>query len=139
FAGLGGGTITVVEAGNTYAGKISHSETYNGTDKTTTVTKFLSRYATSADPTYVGADGDLFIGNSTNFTYGSTLELMIVKNDEVKVGSDIVFFDGMANGVGYSIVRRIGINISQDFGTHFVYTAKHIEDILIPDIITIRN
>src|SRR3546814_17325129 len=64
---------------------------------------------------------------------------MTVKNEEIKVGSDKIFFDGAANGIGYSIVRRIGINISQKFGTHFVYTAKHIEDILITDIITIRN
>ncbi|QEC52643.1 concanavalin A-like lectin/glucanase superfamily protein [Anseongella ginsenosidimutans] len=139
FVGVGGGTINVTEAGNTYAGKLSHSETFTGKDKSTTVTKFLSRYQTSADPTRVGADADLFIGNSTNFTYGSTLELIVVKNDEVKTGSDMVFFDGAAAGVDYSIVRRTGINIAQRFGTHFVYTAKHIEDILIPGIVEIRN
>lgn len=139
FAGVGAGTITSVDVENTQGLSISHEERYTGTNKTTEITTLMTRFATSDHPDYVGAEGDLFIGNSTNITYGSSLNLMIVKNDEVKAGSDLVFFDGPAHGKAYSIVKRTGINISPQYGTLFVYPQKHIEEVLIPNIIKIRN
>lgn len=138
-SGIGFELKNEVEVVNTIGGRISHEESYTGVNTKQAITTLLTRYSTSADPLYVGVQGDIFIGNSTNISYGNTINLIIVKNEEVNTGSDIVFFDGSASGGTHSIIQRRGIDFAQQFGTHFVYPVKHIETNLIPNLISGRN
>ena len=137
--GIGFTITTKQDFQNTFGGRISHEESYTGTNTKTAVTTLLSQYTTSSDPAYVGADGDLFIGNSTNISFGNTLNLAVVPNIEVKAGSDVIFFNGNTNGIPYSIIQRSGIDFAQQYGTFFVYPAKHIENVLIPNLVKGRN
>lgn len=78
----------------------------------TTETTFTKRISTSAEPEYVGALGDVFIGAATNYTYGTGTEVYI-------------------NGAG-ELDSRETIERSDVFGTEFQYTQFYIENVLIP-------
>lgn len=137
--GIGFTVATETEVNNTIGGHIIHEETVTGSHTTEEKTTFQTTYSTSDDPFYVGAKGDLFVGNSTNISYGSTLNLSIVKNEEVQPNSDIVLLNGQDVSLGYSLVVRRGIDFAQRFATHFMYSQHHITTILIPNLVSGRN
>ncbi len=137
--GVGVAIGTTIDVVNDNGGRISHQTSYTGSNAKTEVVRLLTRYETSSDPLYVGAAGDLFIGNSNNISYGNTINLIVVKNNEIKEGADIVYFDGRTENTEYSIVQRTGVDFSQKFATTFAYPQKHIETILLPNLTRGRN
>lgn len=78
FAGVGAGKITNNEIKDEYSFGVSHSETIGGTDTDTKTMTTTTRFETSSDPQYVGADGDLFVGFSTNIGVGKTQNIAVV-------------------------------------------------------------
>ena len=88
---------------------------------TTTNTK---RISTSSEPEYVGAQGDVFIGQSTNIVFGNARSVGFKKN---ATSGDIELkkFDNYVTG--------------QEFATHFQYTQNYIEHVLIPNLTALRN
>ena len=88
---------------------------------TTSTTK---RISTSGEPEYVGAQGDVFIGQSTNIVFGNARSVGFKKN--VTSGDiELLKFDNYVTG--------------QEFATHFQYTQNYIENVLIPNLTALRN
>lgn len=88
---------------------------------TTTISKTIS---TSDDPEYVGSNGDVFIGYSTNLIVGDSRNLTIV-TDSVNGGYKLFDFDGIV--------------MDQTFKTSFQYSQLEIETKQIPTWEKLRN
>ena len=119
--GIGAGLITTIESieevndlevgvKQEYQNESSESIT-----QTTSVTKTIS---TSAAPEYVGAQGDVYIGNSTNILVGKvrSVDFRRVPGTDK---ADISLEDIIQTGI--------------EFGTMFMYTQNYIENVLIPN------
>lgn len=89
--------------------------------RTITTSKTIS---TSSDPAYVGADGDVFIGSSTNLIYGFARNLDFHRN-------------GTTNTASLSVKDALTTGLK--FNTEFLYTQKYILNELIPHYEQIRN
>lgn len=89
---------------------------------TTTITQ---TYATSGEPDFVGADGDVFIGQATNIVFGNARHVGFKKTDN----------SGSTFEIGLNDVITTGLK----FGTIFSYTQNYIENYLIPNFIKLRN
>lgn len=105
-AGLGVKISNVSEDGNSWTSNVS-------TEKV---------ISTSAEPEYVGANGDLFIGSSNNLIYGLARNLTLRRD-----GSDVT--------LGVKDAYTTGLQ----FKTEFAYSANYIENVLIPNLISLRN
>lgn len=122
--GSGIGFIVMTDVENKWdAGlgvKISNvSEDGNSWTSTVSTEKVIS---TSAEPEYVGANGDLFIGSSNNLIYGLARNLTLRRD-----GSDVT--------LGMKDAYTTGLQ----FKTEFAYSANYIENVLIPNLISLRN
>ena len=89
--------------------------------KTTTTTKAIS---TSDAMEYVGDQGDLFIGTSTNLIYGLSRNIDLTRVDGTN-DVDLTLSDGITTGL--------------DFETQFAYTKNYVENVLIPNFVKMRN
>lgn len=87
---------------------------------TTTVTRTIS---TSAAPEYVGAQGDVYIGRSTNLVFGKARQ--------------VGFHRKADNSVGIDLEDITTTNMT--FGTMFMYTQNYVENVLIPNYELLRN
>jgi hypothetical protein len=99
---------------------ISVGDAYTS-NKTTT---FTQRMSTSGASGFVGADGDLFIGNSTNLVFGDARQVCLLKN---------------VNTQQYEVGKRDAVTTSFQYSTEFVFTQKYIEKTLIPNLKKLRN
>ncbi|NCB67844.1 MAG: T9SS type A sorting domain-containing protein [Bacteroidia bacterium] len=123
FVGLGAGVITTTEVKlDASAGLKTETKLSSGLETEATTT-FTERFETSDDPLYVGANGDVFIGNSTNILYGLTNGISIQKNYS---GTEF-----SSNGV-YSIAPTVSLAYGQSFDTRFAFSQVEIENIMIP-------
>lgn len=106
--------------------------------------EFTQEFQTNANNLDVGAAGDLYIGKSENFLYGISDNLLLIPveecdKDEVYcvAGLPVITDD---EGNSYNMGRRYGFYMVPDGEpTFFVYSQNHIENFLIPDLITLRN
>lgn len=89
--------------------------------RSVTTTRAIS---TSEDPDFVGADGDVFIGSSTNIIFGLARNVGFVRADDAD-GVDLTLHDVVTTGL--------------DFETEFAYTQSYIENTLIPNLELMRN
>lgn len=135
FTGIGVGTINTATATSGLELGVHHEEHYVGTDTKVTSTTLTTRFQTSDDPLYVGAPADLFVGYSTNVTYGQSQNLTIINTTD-KQANDVVLADA---GNGHLLIERDGISFGEKFGTLFAYPQQHIATVLIPNLIKIRN
>lgn len=136
WEGIGAGVIQEEEA-IVDIGAHAHVETHFIDNKTKVMaTTFTSRFQTSDDPGFVGAPADLFVGYSTNITYGESNNLIVIKNDEIESTDKVIV--GLQTD-SYSVVERGGINLGEKFGTLFAYPQQHIEEVLIPNLIHLRD
>jgi len=136
FIGLGAGKINKLEAGTTTTVGIEHEEHFTHTNTKEETTTLTTRFQTSDDPLFAGPIADVFVGYSTNITYGASNNVTIIKKVD-QAASDQVLFEP-ANSP-YIVIKREGISIGEQFGTLFAFPQQHIEKILIPNLITIRN
>lgn len=86
----------------------------------TTLTQAIS---TSDSPEFVGANGDVFVGNSTNMTFGKAREVGIY---EVEPG--VLELD----------LKEI-MSVSEGFDTYFIYSQFYIENSLLPNLRMLRD
>jgi hypothetical protein len=140
FAGIGAGKIeTVMETDNGVTLGISHEEQYEGQDTKTTTTTTTTRFQTSDDPLYVGANGDVYVGYSTNVSFGTTNSVTIVPRSKYEAAEgtyDDPFYNSNPDWV---LLKSSGMSASQSFNTLFAYPQIHIEEVLIPKLESIRN
>lgn len=96
-------------------------ETTNTTTETVTTTK---RISTSDQPEYVGAAGDVFIGASTNYSFGKARQVgihMATASDKPELRKDEV------------------MSVSTNYSTDFSYTQSYVENDLLPNFRRLRN
>jgi len=98
------------------------AETALGTGSTTTITN-TEKITTNASSSYVGEEGDVFIGYSKNYLFG---------------GADIVTLYPQTDGT-YKIDMKRGMTVGDKFNTSFRFTQKYIEKELIPNLKKLRN
>jgi hypothetical protein len=79
----------------------------------------------------------VFVGFSTNLTYGASNNVTIARRSDM-VQNDSILFEP-SDTSKHVIILREGISIGEKFGTMFSYPQQHIEKILIPNLIKIRN
>lgn len=141
FAGFGAGKVTNNEIKDEYSFGVSHSETIGGTDTDTKTMTTTTRFETSSDPQYVGADGDLFVGFSTNIGVGKTQNIAVVSREMYLSAPDKyeLFGDVTPATNDYLLVKATGMGLSQKYGTMFVYPQVHIEKVLLPKLEEVRN
>jgi len=113
-----------VTADASLGGKYSQSTT-NGhvVEQSITTTE---RWETSNDPAYVGAMGDVFVGNSTNIVYGETNNLTLKRDTTIK------------DKAVYNFAQVTSYRFSPKFNTSFHYTQSHITNYLIPNLKMLR-
>ena len=120
----GVGTVNVVESKDDLTiGAKMESEGENSQTKSTTTTTTRT-ISTSAAPEYVGAQGDVFIGTSTNVIFGKSRNVgfkRISSSAEVELGLEDIISTGM------------------EFSTMFSYTQNYIENVLIPNMELMRR
>ena len=80
------------------------------------------RVSTSDQAEYVGAQGDVFIGNSTNILFGNARCVGLKKEAE-----------------GYALAATDNFVTGTEFGTTFNYTQNFIENVMIPNFVAMRN
>jgi len=133
FAGIGAGVIIEAEVTNDVAIGVEHEETWLNSNTTTTTVTTTETWSTSAEPDYVGAIGDVFIGHSTNLVYGASTFI-----DLVPEASSVGCVTGDAI-TGFDIGPHVGLRVNPEFGTGFIYTQNHIENYLIPNLKMLRD
>ncbi|MBQ3630981.1 MAG: hypothetical protein II949_07050 [Prevotella sp.] len=90
-----------------------------------TATKTIT---TSDSEDYVGAQGDVFIGSSTNIIYGKARDVDFYRNRNAQDGEPKAILQ--LNDI---------ITTGLDFKTEFAYTQNYIENVLIPGFQKMRN
>jgi len=139
WVGVGAGVIN--EAETTNDGSVSVSESYTGvysggSEETITMNTIFS---TSDSPDYVGHDGDVFVGNSTNISYGLCDNVSFIKKKNVSSSDTKLWGYDTAGDNDYVLVSQKSIAGQKNFGTLFVYPLNYIENTLIPNLISLRN
>lgn len=116
----------------------------NGEVLTVTTT---SRYQTSDDPLYVGADGDLFIGTTNNLNYGPADNIAIMTREEydrlLNAGGESGIYGEehtiLAEGGDFVIAKRIALAIGVKYDTFFAYPQIYIKNTLLDNLRATRN
>ena len=143
FKGLGAGTIDELEFHNEIGAGILHTEGGGGTDGTEKKIKTLTRFQTSDDPLYVGTNGDLFVGYSTNLSFGSTENVSIISKDQydksLGEGGYDIYETITPKGSDWLLVKDEGLGMYSAFNTLFAYPQVYIEETLIPNILSFRK
>lgn len=141
FVGAGAGVINKNDIKNEYSFGVSHSEMIGGTDTDTKTMTTTTRFETSSDPQYVGPDGDLFVGFSTNIGVGKTQNIAVVSHEMYQSAPDKyeLFGNVTPENSEYLLVKTTGLGLSQKYGTMFTYPQVHIEKVLLPKLEEVRN
>ena len=102
---------------------------------------FNKTISTSAEPDYVGADGDLYIGAATNIFYGTYDEITSSKSipktykdgQEIPLNASEYVIVGTSNPLYISKRKALSIR-TEPSSTSFVYSQRHILETLIPEV-----
>lgn len=140
FTGVGVGTIN--SAQQTTGGKVSfeHSEKWTNSHTKTSVTTINTQFATSDDPDYVGAMADVFIGYSTNLSFGAADAITLVEDEYYNENSDNYSNVYDANiSSKYILAQTSSLEAGTQFSTMFAYPQVYIKDKLIPTMEEVRN
>lgn len=141
FTGLGAGVVNENDVKNEFSFGASHSETIGGTDSDTKTMTTTTRFETSSDPQYMGSDGDLFVGYSTNIGVGKTENIAVTTREMYLANpSEYELFGSVTpESNEYLLVKTTGLGLSQKYGTMFTYPQVHIEQVLLPKLEDVRN
>ena len=100
--------------------RLEQNDTIGSHTTTLEVTRAIS---TSAEPEFVGADADIYIGKSNNLLFGRARSVGLKVN---------------VNGIPEVTVDQV-ITVGKKFETNFVYTQYQIENVIIPNLLVLRN
>ena len=127
--------ITEIKLDNNIGAIVSHEESSYDGETRTKKTTLQTRFETSSDPLYVGRDGDVLIGNSTNIVYGVCDAYIIVEGSYDLNSTEELMMDAGT----YKLIRRSTFNSDVQFNTLFAYPQIHIEARLIPELTDLKN
>ena len=123
--GFGVYLINTFESRVTIEGTLTAKEEFEGGNTFSRTIEATKTISTSDDPDYVGAQGDVFIGQATNIIFGKARNV-----DFHRKSAD-------SNEVELKLEEIIATGLS--FGTMFNYTQKNIEEDLLPNLESLRN
>lgn len=119
---------------------IVHEEEYTGSNSKSTTVTITNRIQTSDDPIYDGADGDVYVGYSTNISFGTTYDVTAIPMSTYnKLGGDNHFETTYAKSDSFAIVKQKGICAVECFNTLFAYPQIYVEQTLLPNLIDLRR
>lgn len=137
--GVGSGVMNVaIEADNGTTVGVVHEESYTDANTKTATTTTTTRFQTSDAPEYVGAEGDVYVGYSTNLTFGQTNNVTVVSRQAYEQNEGN-YENTFAETPDWVLVLKEGTNISENFSTLFVYPQYYIINTLIPNLERVRN
>lgn len=128
--GLAGPVITQETTNNIELGVSFSSSSSDGKDLTKTYT-FNQSISTSDDPEFVGADGDLYIGQSKNYAYGSFNN---VQANMEPIGDDTITLTNIEGETLYISTQKAMYFNEEPSETFFVYSQYYILETLIPEL-----
>jgi hypothetical protein len=134
FAAGGGiaGPIIEAEAVNSITAGLSLAvESTNGKSITKTYT-FNQTISTSDDPSYVGSEGDLYIGNTKNYFYGSYDNIQANK-EQLGTSPSLVLTNTTGESINVSKQKAFYF-AEEPSETFFIYSQKYILETLIPEL-----
>ena len=118
---------------------IEHAEQYQGEDTEEISYSTTMAFSTKDDPSMVGADADVYIGNSTNLTIAATQNVALVDNASFDSQSATEYTSVISKNGQYKLVNSPGIGVTKEFGTMFAYSQIYIIETLIPKLQNLRN
>lgn len=139
--GLAGPVFETDTTADVNAG-ISTSTSSSDGESITKTYSFSQTISTSNDPDYVGSDGDLYIGQSKNYFYGSfnkvepskTIPTKNVDGVLVTMLPDEYLVLGPVDDPLYISQQKAVYFLEEPAETFFIYSQKQIIDALIPDL-----
>ncbi len=114
---------------------VENNFTWDGANQiTTTATQNI---ATRSDAELTGAPSDIYMGESHNFLFGISESLEMLPSSFCELaGIDCLG----SNNNGFTLAKRKSIvAVPDSISTTFIYDQNHIENYLIPDLISLRN
>jgi len=114
-------TGIVIGAGTHIQGEAIAGRDNVDTDKVVTTWKVNQQFSTAADDWEIGAGSDVFVGASYNMIYALT---------------DVIEYDPSICDVVDTVSLAWGAN---DLATTYIYTAKHIENTLLPQLELLKS
>lgn len=136
WTGVGAGTIVTNKVKNNVQLGLELSSSFSANGSTANTITTTKSWSTSSAPGFVSDPGDVFVGNSTNIVYGAALSLQPIPVTDIECANGDC--DGIQNG-DFKLGPRVGLRLNPEFGTMFIYTQSHIENVLIPNLKEIRN
>ena len=128
----GAGLIVNTEVTNSLTGNISvEASSKDGNSITKTYT-FNQTISTSDDPEFVGAEGDLYIGNSKNYSKGSFDDFQATLDEVGDSGDNFKLTNGIGDEVYLNKQKAFYLG-EKPTNTFFVYSQKFIITDLIPE------
>ena len=140
------GVLVTNDAINTVGVKSDHEVSSSDANSETFTITTTSRYQTSDDPLYVGADGDLILGTTSNIQYGPADDITLMTKEEygrlLDASGESVFGEGSSilQEVGdYVIAKRTSLSVGVKHDTFFAYPQVFIKNTLMDNIRAVRN
>lgn len=94
-------------------------------------------WSTDSSPTMPGRNSDLYIGKSSNMTYGISETLKLVPDSMCSTVDCII---PTTNTDSFAMAKTYGVSIvPEGYSTQFLYSENQIKNQLIPDLIELRN
>jgi hypothetical protein len=134
---------------NAASESVSKTTVQNSATTFTDTYEFNQTISTSSEPQYVGAEGDLYIGNSTNIYYGVVDNMVFSDTEPPATESDnttsiiskkITVKDKNGNDKDiYLSIRKAIVEARQPTNTFFIYSQKYILETLFDDYIALSN
>ena len=110
------------------------------------VETYTTQEAFSTSDDLVGATGDIYVGKSQNFQYGNTHVVSLVPTADCVKDEIVCPLDGVMpaitseSGATFQVGSKIGLFLSPGGNaTLFAYTQTHIDDVLVPRLLALRN
>lgn len=142
----GVGVMVTNEAINTVGVKSDHEVSSSDANSETFSITTTSRYQTSDDPLYVGADGDLFLGTTSNIQYGPADDITLMTKEEyqrmIDANQEGVFGEGndkLQEAGDYVVAKRTALSVGVKHDTFFAYPQIFIKNTLMDNIRAVRN
>ena len=135
------GTInTLFETNSGIKAGIVQEAEYTGSNSKSNNITLTTRIQTSDDPMYVGADADLYVGYSTNISFGSTQNVTSIPIALYDSMGGAQYFETLyAKADSYAIVKTKGISSLENFATMFAYPQIYIEQTLLPNLKDLKS
>ncbi|SHG51876.1 Por secretion system C-terminal sorting domain-containing protein [Winogradskyella jejuensis] len=111
---------------------ISVSKTSNSAEELSKTYTFSQTISTSSDPDFVGADGDLYIGQSKNYFYGSYDD--VYSSATPLTGSNALELTNVDGESVFLSLQKSMYFVEEPSDTFFVFSQKQILENIIPDL-----